>query len=74
VRPARAVRPHRCENVLVSVGESNWTTASTWGRSRPRAATSVANKIEGFEDDAIEEANASRVRVRADGGRLPWRE
>lgn len=47
---------------------------STWGKSSPRAATSVANNIEGFEDDAIEEANASRVRVRADGGRLPWRE
>jgi len=72
--PALAVRPHRWEKVFVSVGESNWMTTSTLGRSRPRAATSVARRIDGLEGEGRDKANFSRVRVLAEGGRLPWRE
>ena len=46
-------------------------TTSTFGRSSPRAATSVARRMDGDDGDGIAEENASRVRVRADGVKLP---
>jgi len=49
-------------------------TTSTLGRSSPRAATSVARRIEGFDGEGIEEAKALNVLVLADGERLPWSE
>ena len=69
--PALAVRPHRCENCFGSVGGSNWITTSTAGRSRPRAATSVHNKIDG--ELAVDgcDAKAERVEVRRAGGMWP---
>lgn len=67
--PALAVRPHRCENALGSEGGSNWITTSTWGRSRPLAATSVASNIAGEVGVATEVEKAANVRVRAEGGR-----
>jgi hypothetical protein len=72
--PALAVRPQRWENVLVSVGGSNWMTTSTLGRSKPRAATSVARSMDGEDGEATADANAPSVRVRAVGERLPCRE
>ena len=74
LRPARAVRPQRCEKDLVSVGGSNCMTTSTSGRSRPRAATSVARRIDGEEGRAAELVKFVRVFVRAAGGRWPCRE
>ena len=42
LRPARPVRPERCSSVSGLDGRSLWTTSSRFGRSMPRAATSVA--------------------------------
>ena len=42
LRPARPVRPLRCSRVAGSIGRSAWITRPRSGRSRPRAATSVA--------------------------------
>lgn len=49
-------------------------TTSTVGRSRPRAATSVARSIEGDKLEEGADEKVSRVRVLAAGVRLPWRE
>jgi len=49
-------------------------TTSTLGISRPRAATSVARRIDGLEGEDRDKEKFSRVRVLAEGGRLPWRE
>jgi hypothetical protein len=49
-------------------------TTSTRGRSRPRAATSVASRIDGEEGVDNDDENDARVRVRASGGICPWRE
>jgi hypothetical protein len=49
-------------------------TMSTWGRSSPLAATSVARRTEGAVCVAGASENAARVRVRADGGRCPCSE
>lgn len=49
-------------------------TTSTCGKSRPLAATSVAKSIEGEIGVDIDEAKASRVRVRAVGDRFPCNE
>lgn len=46
-------------------------TASTLGISSPRAATSVARRIEGFDGEGIDETKVFKVRVLADGERLP---
>lgn len=46
-------------------------TTSTCGRSRPRAATSVAKRIEGEEGVEIAEVKPASVRVRAVVGRRP---
>ena len=67
--PALAVRPQRCENALGSDGGSNCITTSTCGRSRPRAATSVARSMDGEDGVAEDVENAAKVRVRAAGGR-----
>jgi hypothetical protein len=69
--PALAVLPHRCENVFVSAGGSNWRTVSTCGRSSPRAATSVARRIDGAEAVLAVSENAVSERVRAVGVRCP---
>jgi len=74
VLPALAVLPHRCENALVSVGGSYCTTTSTLGRSRPRAATSVARRMQGEEGSAMEEEKEFSVLVRVDGVRFPCNE
>ena len=42
LRPARPVRPDRCNSVSLFDGRSAWITSSNPGRSIPRAATSVA--------------------------------
>jgi hypothetical protein len=42
--------------------------------SSPLAATSVARSTEGEEDEDRVEEKAERARVRAAGGRCPWRE
>jgi hypothetical protein len=49
-------------------------TTSTCGRSRPRAATSVASSMDGPDGVAIDVEKAVNVRVRAAGGRCPCRE
>jgi hypothetical protein len=49
-------------------------TTSTCGRSRPRAATSVARSMDGLDGVAIDVEKAVNVRVRAAGGRWPCRE
>ena len=46
-------------------------TTSMLGRSRPRAATSVARSIDGEDVEGIADANAPSVRVLAAGERLP---
>ena len=45
--PARPVRPERCCSVSASRGSSTWTTSDSFGRSMPRAATSVATQHPG---------------------------
>ena len=49
-------------------------TTSTWGRSKPRAATSVASRTEGEEGSAIDDEKAFKVLVLAEGVRFPCRE
>ena len=49
-------------------------TTSTSGRSRPRAATSVAKRIDGADGSAAEFVKFASVFVRALGGRCPCRE
>lgn len=49
-------------------------TTSTCGRSSPRAATSVARRMDGEEGVQMDVAKAVRARVRAEGVRWPWRE
>ncbi len=44
LRPARPVRPERCRSVSWLPGSSACTTRSRFGRSIPRAATSVATQ------------------------------
>ena len=44
LRPARPVRPERCCMTSGSFGISAWMTRSRFGRSMPRAATSVATQ------------------------------
>ncbi|CTQ34782.1 hypothetical protein JAN5088_03578 [Jannaschia rubra] len=44
LRPALPVRPDRCSRVSDPVGSSAWITRSRFGRSIPRAATSVATQ------------------------------
>ena len=44
LRPARPVRPDRCNSVSLFCGRSACTTSSRLGRSMPRAATSVATQ------------------------------
>lgn len=46
-------------------------TTSTVGRSRPRAATSVARRIEGDRLEEGADEKAARVRVLAAGVKLP---
>jgi hypothetical protein len=47
---------------------------STLGRSKPRAATSVARRIAGEEGVQRAEEKLERARVRAAGGRCPCNE
>ncbi len=49
-------------------------TTSTSGKSRPRAATSVARRIEGADGSAAEFVKLASVFVRVLGGRCPCRE
>lgn len=49
-------------------------TTSTSGRSRPRAATSVARRMDGTDGSAAEFVNFARVLVRTLGGRWPCKE
>lgn len=49
-------------------------TTSTWGRSSPRAATSVQRSIDGEEGVQISDEKAFSVRDRAEGDRCPCRE
>lgn len=46
-------------------------TTSTCGKSSPRAATSVARRMEGDEGVEMADAKALSVRVRALGGKFP---
>lgn len=46
-------------------------TTSTWGKSSPRAATSVARRTEGDRGVEMADAKASSVRVLAFGGKFP---
>lgn len=49
-------------------------TTSTWGRSSPRAATSVASNSDGVEGVETAEEKAVNILVRALGDWWPWRE
>ena len=47
---------------------------STFGMSRPLAATSVVRRIDGEDGEGIADEKALRVRVLAVGEMFPWRE
>lgn len=69
LRPARPARPQRWRNTFGSLGGSIWITRSTWGMSRPRAATSVVRRMDG----RVELEKAAKFFCRTLGGCLPWR-